>query len=121
MISIKSRNKIIAGKYQEFRFRIKRGQLFLCCLENEILVNPSTIESVYEVGYIEAPNGTSLLARGYVGNMFLGTLGMIVGVSTAKRRRIYRLQIDFAEGGIGIAEVDNLIYDKRMHIVCSYS
>lgn len=118
MISIKARNKIIAGKYQEFRFRIKHGRLYLCCLENELFIEPSTILSVHEMSYSEAPGGTSMLARGYVGNMFLGTLGMIVGLSTAKRRGIYRLQIDFTDGGMGIAEVDNLIYEKIMHIVC---
>lgn len=73
------------------------------------------------MGYSESPNGTSMLARGYVGNMFLGTLGMIVGLSTAKRRGIYRIQIDFRDGGTGIAEVDNLIYEKIMHVMYGYT
>lgn len=120
VISIKARNKIIAGRYQEFRFIIKHSQLYLCCLEKEILVNSLMIQSVCEVGYTEVPNGMSMLARGYIGNVFLGTLGMIVGLSIANRKGIYRLRIDFTEGGIGIAEVDNLIYEKLMQIVCAY-
>ena len=120
VINIRARNKIIAGKYQEFRFKFKLGRLYLCCLENELIFDSSTVHSVLEMSYSEAPNGTSMLARGYVGNIFLGTLGMIVGFSTARRRGIYRLQIVFAEGGIGIAEVDNLIYEKIMQIVCKY-
>jgi hypothetical protein len=120
VINIRARNKIIAGKYQEFRFKIKLGRLYLCCLENELIFDSSTVHSVLEMSYSEATNGTSMLARGYVGNIFLGTLGMIVGFSTARRRGIYRLQIVFAEGGIGIAEVDNLIYEKIMQIVCKY-
>ena len=120
MIVIKARNKIVAGKYQEFRFKIKRGRLYLYCLENELSFDSSTVISVNEMGYSEVPNGTSMLARGYVGNMFMGTLGMIVGLSTAKRRGLYRLQIEFASGGIGIAEVDNMIYEKIMHIMLGY-
>lgn len=120
MIVIKARNKIVAGKYQEFRLKIKRGRLYLYCLENELSFDSSTVLSVNEMGYSEVPNGTSMLARGYVGNMFMGTLGMIVGLSTAKRRGLYRLQIEFASGGIGIAEVDDMIYEKIMHIMLGY-
>lgn len=118
MIVIKARNKIVAGKYQGFRFKIKRGRLYLYCLEKELIFDSSTVLSVNEMGYSEVPNGTSMLARGCVGKMFMGTLGMIVGLSTAKRRGLYRLQIEFASGGIGIAEVDNMIYEKIMHIQC---
>lgn len=120
MINIRARNKIIAGKYQEFRFKTKLGRLYLCCLENELIFDSTTVYAIHEMSYSETPNGTSMLARGYIGNMFLGILGMIVGLSTARRRGIYRLQIVFAEGGMGIAEVDNLIYEKIMQIVCKY-
>lgn len=51
MINIRARNKIIAGKYQEFRFKIKLGRLYLCCLENELIFDSSTVHSVLEMAY----------------------------------------------------------------------
>lgn len=120
MIVIKARNKIVAGKYQEFRFKVRRAKLYLYCLENELPFDSSTVLSVHEMSYIEAPNGASMLTRGYVSNMFMGTLGMIVGLSTAKMRGLYRLQIEFSGGGSGIAEVDDMIYEKIMHNILGY-
>lgn len=121
VISIKAKNKVIAGKYKEYQFRNKRGRLCLCCLENEVVINSTTLLSVQEIDYSEYPKGASMLARGYVGNVFFGTLGMIVGLLTAKRREIFRLRIDFAEGGTGIVEVDDLVYEKIMHILYGYA
>lgn len=112
MINIKARNKIIAGKFEEYQFRIKSGRLYLRCLENEIAVDSMMIYSVQELSYSESPKATSMMARGYLGNLILGTLGMIVGISTAKRYGIHRLQIYFADGGVGIAEVDDAIFNK---------
>lgn len=50
-----------------------------------------------------------MITRGYLGNSILGTLGMIVGISIAKRYGIHHLQIYFADGGVEIAEVDDAI------------
>lgn len=112
MIIIRARNKIIEGKYKEFQFKIKHGQLYLCCLEREIAINRMLIYSVQELSYTEQPDTMSLLARGYLGNKFLGTLGMIAGIASAKKKGIHRLQILFSNGEEGIAEVDDNIFNK---------
>lgn len=114
MINIKAKNKIVAGKYQEYQFRIKAGRLYLRCLENEISVDRSTIYSINEISYSESPKVSSMVARGYLGNYILGTIGMIAGVSSAKRHGIHRLQIQFANGEMGIAEVDDNIFNRLL-------
>lgn len=111
---IRARNKIVEGKYKEHYFRIKRGQLFLCCLEKEITIKRSMVCFVKECNYFERPKMMNMLARGYLGKVFWGTLGMIVGISTADRRGIHILLIRFSDDKEAIAEVDDDIYNKLM-------
>ncbi len=114
MIVIRARNKIIEGKYKEYSFRIKRGQIYIFCLEREIAINRMLIYSIEEINYIEQPKMMSMLARGYLGTVLLGTLGMIAGISTADRRGIHRVLIKFFDGQEAIAEVDDGIFNKLL-------
>lgn len=114
MIIIRARNKIIEGKYKEFQFKTKRGQLYLCCLEREIALNRMLVYSVQELSYTEQPRTISMLARGYLGNMILGQIGMITGMLTANRQGIHRLRVLFSDGEEAIAEVDDGIFNKMM-------
>ncbi len=116
MIIIRARNKILEEKYKEFQFKTKHGQLYLCCLEREIEINRMLVYSVQELSYTEQPKMMSMLARGYLGNAVLGSLGMITGVLTANRQGIHRLRILFSDGEEAIAEVDDSIYNKMMLI-----
>lgn len=90
--------------------------MYLCCLEKEIAINRMLVYSVQELSYTEQPQMLSILARGYLGNMILGTLGMITGVLTANRQGIHRLRVLFSDGEEAIAEVDDGIYNKMMLI-----
>ena len=55
-----------------------------------------------------------MLARGYLGTVLLGTLGMIAGISTSDRRGIHRVLIKFFDGQEAIAEVDDGIFNKLL-------
>lgn len=117
MIYIKARNKIIAGEFREYKFEKRFGELYLCCLEQQFNINSMTIQSVSELERMETPSLSSMLFRGYLLSKIFGWLGLIAGTSTAKRKNIYKMQITFANGGVGIAEVDDKIYEALLDVI----
>lgn len=117
MIFIRARNKIIAGEYKEYKFEKKFGELYLRCLEQQFNINSMTIQTISELERIETPSIYSMLFRGYLLSKIFGWLGLIAGTSTAKKNSIYKMQITFANGRIGIAEVDNKIYEALLDML----
>ena len=117
MIVIKARNKIIAGEFKEYKFRKSFGVLYLHCLEKSFSVNSMTIQTISELERKEAPSLTSMLFRGHIFSLIFGWLGMIAGTSTANKKEIFKLQITFTNGGVGIAEVDDKIYEALLDVI----
>ena len=117
MIIIKARNKIIAGEYKEYKFKKKFGELFLYFLEKEINMNAMTIRMVEQLEQMEVPSLKSILFRSYFLSMIFGWLGVIAGTSTAKRNRVYKIRITFADGGVGVAEVNDRIYEALLDVI----
>lgn len=114
---MKSRNKIVAGQYKEFRFKEKYGQLYLGCLEKELSINSMTIKSLEQIDSIVVPSTTDMILKGAIGNYLLGLLGILVGTSVAKKKCIYKMKIRFWNDEIGIAEIDEKIYEMLLDIV----
>lgn len=117
MVIIKARNKIIAGEFKEYKFRKSFGVLYLQCLEKSFSVNAMTIQTISEIERMESPSLPSMLFRGYIFSLIFGWLGMIAGTSSANKKVIYKLQITFTNGGIGIAEVDDKIYEALLDVI----
>lgn len=117
MIFIKARNKIIAGDYREYKFHLKYGKLYIRCLENKISINEMTLRTITELERWEVPSLSSMLVRGWFLSTIFGWLGIIAGTSTAKRKNIYKMQIEFVNGYIGIAEIDDKIYEALLDIM----
>lgn len=114
---MRARNKIISGKYKEYKFKKKFGMLYLRCLEKEICINEMTISSISLVEQHVTPSLMSMLFRGYILEKVLGMLGVVSGIASAKQNTIYKLIITFADGSKGIAEVNDDIYERILDIV----
>ena len=117
MVIIKARNKIIAGEFKEYKFRKSFGVLYLQCLEKSFSVNAMTIQTISEIERMESPSLPSMLFRGYIFSLIFGWLGMIAGTSSANKKGIYKLQITFTNGSVGIAEVDDKIYEALLDVI----
>jgi len=114
---MRARNKIISGKYKEYKFKKKFGMLYLTCLEKEMCINEMTISSISLMEQHVTPSLMSMLFRGYILSKILGMLGVVSGVASAKQNNIYKLIITFADGSKGIAEVNDDIYERMLDIV----
>ncbi|MDD3417156.1 MAG: hypothetical protein PHY47_24700 [Lachnospiraceae bacterium] len=76
-----------------------------------------TLSRVSELSRTEVPSLSSILLRGYILSSLFGWLGLLAGTSTAKRKTIYEMQITFSDCGVGIAEIDNTIYESLLDIL----
>ena len=114
---MRARNEIISGKYKEYKFKKKFGMLYLRCLEKEICINEMTISSISLMEQHVTPSLLSMLLRGYILFEILGGLGVVSGVASAKQNNIYKLLITFVDGGKGIAEVNDDIYECILDVI----
>ena len=108
---MRAKNKIISGFLQEYHFVKKYGKLYLKCLESEFAVNQMTVQSVQVIDQREVPSLGSMLMRGFILSKIFGLLGIVAGTATAKTNAIYHIKMTFENGGSGLAEVDQRVYD----------
>ena len=117
---MKAKNKIVFGYLKEFKFKRKYGKLYLRCLEKRFVVNKMTVASVQVIGFREYPSIFSVFMRSVVFSRLFGLLGLIMGVSTAKKHVIYTIKLTYSNGMIGLAEVNlkvyNLLYKELFDI-----
>lgn len=114
---MRSRNKIIAGKYKEYKFKKKYGQLYLVCLEKELCVNSMTVKSIEQMDCRTFSSIGDMFFKGVIGDYLLGLLGLLIGTSMAKKKSIYKMKICFWNDETGIAEIDEKIYEMLLDIV----
>lgn len=105
-----AKNKVIAGDYQ--------GKNILCSLGNpsiwiswseSIYLNKNTIQTCDLITDEHRKSAASGIARGAVGGLLLGPVGLLAGLS-AKNKGIYQLAIQFKDGKRSLIEVNDKIY-----------
>ena len=111
-------NKVIAGDYQNWTAQldwsggisIVKPSLFG---KEKIKLDKSTIAEYELVTEETMKSGTSAVARGAVGAVLLGPVGLLAGLS-AKNKGVYNVAIMFKDGRKSLLEIDDLLYKELM-------
>lgn len=106
-----AKNQVIAGDYN--------GYLVICTLGTASIAPPwkkavvsltsDTVESYETVTEDVRKSAASGIARGAVGGLLLGPVGLLAGVS-AKTKGTYQVAIQFKDGKRSLLEVDKKAY-----------
>lgn len=105
-----AKNRVIAGEYEGERVAIS-GSSGL-----DVGGLTHTVESYELITDDSVKSAASGVARGIIGGALLGPVGMIVGATSAKKKGIYTVAVEFGSGARSLIEVDDKIYK---HIVKS--
>lgn len=108
---MRAKNRIVSGYLQEFRFIKQYGKLYLKYLEQEYAINKMTVKSIQVLDYRASPSFSNLLVKGFILFEIFGLLGMIAGITTAKKNCVYRVKVTFPNDEIGLAEIDAKSYE----------
>jgi len=106
-----AKNKVIAGDYN--------GKLVVAALGTNVSisngfkptpVNKATVESYEVVTDEHRKSAASGVARGIVGGLLFGGVGILAGGLSAKDKGIYQVAIEFKDGKKSLLEIDDKVY-----------
>lgn len=90
-----------------------RGRFLANTFEKEsdfVELNKETVESMELATEDNVKSLSSSLARGLVGGLLLGPLGLVAGGLTGKSKKTYQIIIRFKDGKKSLIEVDEYTY-----------
>jgi len=105
-------SSVIAGEYLGWIVKLGFGGVTLNRGFKKIQLNKSTIESYELVTDEHRKSASSGIARGIVGGVLLGPVGMIGGAVSAKEKGIYQIAVQFKDGDKSLLKVDKNIYNR---------
>lgn len=107
----KAKNKVIAGDYEGQSVMTSLG---FCSISLSLLksfyVDKNTVESYELITDDIRKSAASGVARGIVGGVLLGPVGLLAGGLSAKNKGIYQVAIQFKDGKKSLLEVDDAVY-----------
>ena len=105
-----AKNAVIAGDYIGFKVGCMLGQVTLASGFNAVSINRMTVDSYELITDEHRKSAASGVARGLVGGVLLGPVGMLAGGLSAKNKGIYQVAIQFKDGKRSLVEVDDKAY-----------
>lgn len=107
-----AKNRVIAGDYINSTVSSTLGIVGIhpTTFGDCILANKMTVESYELVTDEHRKSAKSGIARGAVGGILLGPIGLLAGGLSAKSKGIYTVAIQFKDGKRSLLEVDDKIY-----------
>lgn len=107
-----AKNRVIAGDYNGMPITGGFGQVRLSVSTfKSIVLNSSTVETYEIITDEHRKSAASGVARGIVGGVLLGSVGMLAGALSAKEKATYHVAIQFKDGKKSLIEVDDKIYN----------
>lgn len=107
----KAANKVIAGDYSGKAITLTFGvPNILVSFGKGLTIEKTTVEQYELITDEHRKSATSGVARGIVGGVLLGPVGMLAGGLSAKSKGIYQVAIQFKDGKKSLIEVDDKIY-----------
>lgn len=101
----KAKNRVIAGDNNRHAVQFYGNGIhvngFTRSIHNYELITDEKVKSA-----------ASGVARGPIGGVLLGPVGMLVGVSTGKSKGIYTVAIEYGDGMRSLVEVDDKMYKE---------
>lgn len=107
----KAKNTVIAGDYQGKSVSCNFGVVSIIIgLGKSMFLNKDKVESYELITDEHRKSAASGVARGLVGGVLLGPVGLLAGGISAKNKGIYQVAIQFKNGERSLLEVDDKIY-----------
>ncbi len=104
-------NKVIAGEYNDKPITIVNGQVNIVLDFNKYETLDKGFVTNYELLVDEQRKSVaSGVARGLVGGLLLGPVGIVAGGISAKNKGIYQVALEYKDGKKSLIEVDDKIY-----------
>jgi hypothetical protein len=111
-------NKVIAGDYAENPVMFAAGKIFIAYkLFKNLYLDKSNVESYEVITDDIRKSAASGIARGAVGGILLGPVGMLGGALSAKNKGTYQIALQFKDGKRSLIEVDGKIYKELIKLL----
>lgn len=113
----KAKNEFLQGKYKGKIF-VKRmdGKLSILDGWKQIMLDETNISNIEIMNQEQSKDTGSTVARGLVGGVLLGPVGLLAGAMLGKNSSINMITITFTDGQKSLVEVDKDILDRLMTI-----
>jgi len=106
-----AKNKVIAGDYLGHVVGATAGQvMFIKGFGVSVALNKTTVEGYEVITDDIRKSAASGVARGIVGGLLLGPVGMLAGSLSAKNKGIHTIAIAFRDEKKSLVEVDVKVY-----------
>lgn len=110
-----AKNKVIAGAYEGKAVGASFGQCYITVgFAKNLYLNKDTVDDYEVITDEQRKSAASGVARGLVGGVLLGPVGMLAGGLSAKNKGTYDIAIQFKDGQKSLIEVDDKIYKAIM-------
>lgn len=110
----KARNKVVSGDYSGASVDEFLGDVSLNSFTTNVAINKNTITNIELLDSANKKDTGSSIARGLVGGVLLGPVGIIGGAMLGKTNGIHLISIIFKNGKRSLIEVDDKIYKKLL-------
>ncbi|MEW9093940.1 MAG: SHOCT domain-containing protein [Clostridiaceae bacterium] len=109
-----AKNKVIDGDYKgKSVVATALGVTIVLGLIKKVILDENTVKK-YEIFDSEKKtSASSAIGRGAVGSLFLGPIGLLAATS-AKKKGVYVIAVEFKDGKSSLMEVDEKIYKKML-------
>ncbi|WP_273483606.1 hypothetical protein [Desulforamulus ruminis] len=106
-----AKNKVMAGDYVG-KSLIGTGGIIQIVVgfAKTVALDKTTVESYELVTDEHRKSAASGVARGLIGGVLLGPVGLLAGGLSAKNKGIYTIAISFKDGKKSLLEVDDKLY-----------
>lgn len=104
-------NKVIAGDYEKKAVTVSGSKVVISTgFMKSVTLDRNTVEAYELITDEHRKSAASGAARGIVGGVLLGPVGLLAGGLSAKSKGIYQVAIQFKDGKKSLIEVDDKIY-----------
>lgn len=107
----KAKNMVIAGDYEKKVVATTvQGIYIMTAFMKTLYLTKENVESYEVITDEHRKSAASGVARGLVGGVLLGPVGLLAGGLSAKNKGIYQVAIQFKDGKKSLIEIDDKIY-----------
>lgn len=106
------KNTVIAGDYEGKLIVVSGFKVFISLgFLKTVLLNEDTVDTYEYVDENTVESYSSGIARGLIGGTLAGSAGMLLGMMSAKKKKLHLLIINFKDGKKSLVYVANDIYE----------
>ena len=103
-------NSVLEGDYKGKGIIFQKGSLIIVVnFFKSYPINKTTVDSYEVIDESAQKSVGSAVARGAVGSLLLGPIGLAAAV-TAKKKGVYMVAIQFKDGKRSLIEIDDYLY-----------